>query len=157
MRNIWSLPVATRPPRLVFLLNSAQRRLHQWMATEQERAALSGERLPTPVQSGVLFILARTDGVPMGQLAQELDLAPSAISGLVQRMALLGWLERRPCEADARTQRVWLSAEGAAQLPGLRTALTRVNRRLTTGFSEDELQTVARWLTHVQALGDTHD
>ncbi|MFZ2989234.1 MarR family winged helix-turn-helix transcriptional regulator [Ideonella sp.] len=145
-----------RPPRLVFLLNSAQRRLHQWMAMEQERAAIAGERLPTPAQSGVLFTLASTDGLSMGQLALALDLAPSAVSGLVQRMELLGWLERRASDTDARTLRVWLSPEGVALLPALRTALGRINARLGQGFSPEELQTVGRWLEHVQALGDVH-
>ena len=69
------------PPRLVYLLGSAQRRLQQWIAAQQERAALSGTRPPTPAQAGVLFVLARSDGVAMGQLAEALDLAPSAASG----------------------------------------------------------------------------
>ena len=91
------------PPRLVYLLGSAQRRLQQWIATQQERAALSGTRPPTPAQAGVLFVLARSDGITMGQLAEALDLAPSAASGLVQRMEALDWVARRPSPHDART------------------------------------------------------
>jgi hypothetical protein len=37
-------------------------------------------------------------------------------------------------------------------MPLLRQATTRINASLTEGFTEDELQTVARWLTHVQQL-----
>ncbi len=144
-------------PRLIYLLNSAQRRLQQWMAVEQERLARAGERAPTPAQSGVLFVLAREDGAAMGALAQALDLAPSAISGLVQRMELLGWLERRPCDLDARTQRVWLRPDGQAQMPVLRKALALVNDRLADGFTEAELRTVGRWLEHVQSLGTNDD
>ncbi len=144
-------------PRLIYLLNSAQRRLQQWMAVEQERLAQAGERAPTPAQSGVLFVLAREDGAAMGTLAQALDLAPSAVSGLVQRLELLGWVERRPCALDARTQRVWLRPEGQAQMPVLRKALARVNDRLARGFTEAELQTVGRWLEHVQSLGADDD
>jgi len=140
-------------PRLVFLLGSAQRRLQQWMAAEQALAARQGHSPPSPVQGGLLFVLARQDGVSMGEIAQQLDLAPSAVSGLVQRMEALGWLSRRPCELDARTQRVWLNEAGRAQLPALRKALGHVNERLTRSFSEAELQTVARWLEHVQNLG----
>ena len=140
-------------PRFVFLLGSAQRRLQQWMAAEQERSAAQGQRSPSPVQGGLLFILARQDGVTMGEIAQQLDLAPSAVSGLVQRMQSMGWLTRQACELDARTQRVWLSEEGRAQIPALRKALGRINERLAQSFSEAELQTVARWLEHVQNLG----
>ena len=146
--------MADRPPRLIFLLNSAQRRLQQFIAGEQERAAHAGLAAPTPAQSGVLFVLAREDGATMGQLAKALDLAPSAVSGLVQRMESLGWVERRASEADARTQQAWLLPAGEARLPALRKALGRINERLTGAFTPVELQTVARWLEHVQTLGD---
>ena len=146
--------MSERPPRLIFLLNSAQRRLQQFIAAEQDHAARAGLAVPTPAQSGVLFLLAREDGVAMGRVAKALDLAPSAVSGLVQRMELLGWVQRRASDLDARTQHVWLLPAGAAQLPALRKALGRINERLTGAFTLDELQTVARWLEHVQTLGD---
>ena len=143
-----------KPPRLIFLLNSAQRRLQHFVAAEQERAARAGLGTPSPAQSGVLFVLAREDGATMGQLAQALALAPSAMSGLVQRMEALGWVARRADEADARTQRVWLLPAGSALLPARRKALGRINERLVAGFTDDQLRTVGRWLEHVQALGD---
>jgi DNA-binding MarR family transcriptional regulator len=145
------------PPRLIFLLNSAQRRLQQFVAAEQDRAARAGLAAPSPAQSGVLFVLAREDGATMGRLAQALDLAPSAMSGLVQRMEALDWVVRRADAADARTQRVWLLPAGSAQLPALRKALGRINERLTAGFTPDDLQVVGRWLAHVQTLGDADD
>lgn len=139
-------------PRLIFLLNSAQRRLQQWIGAQQAEAARDGITAPTPAQGGVLFCLAREDGATMGQLAETLDLAPSAVSGLVQRMEALDWVARHPCPQDGRTQRVWLRPAGQAQQLPLREAMARINARLTAGFTEAELQTVARWLTHVQHL-----
>ena len=143
-------------PRLIFLLNSAQRRLQQWMTSQQAWAtdAKGGGSAPTSAQSGVLFALAKADGTTMGQLAEALDLAPSAVSGLIQRMEALHWVQRRPCPRDARTQRVWLLDPGRTQLPALKQALKRVNARLHDGFSDEELHTVARWLRHVQHLDD---
>ena len=91
----------SKPPRLIFLLNSAQRRLQQFIAAEQERAARAGMGAPSPAQSGVLFVLAREDGATMGRLAQALDLAPSAMSGLVQRMEAQRWVARRASEIDS--------------------------------------------------------
>ncbi|RZI84903.1 MAG: MarR family transcriptional regulator [Rubrivivax sp.] len=141
-----------RPPRLIFLLGSAQRRLQAWIGVQHAQAAKAGATPPTPAQGGALFVLAREDGATMGHLASRLDLAPSAVSGLVQRLETQGWVERRPCPDDARTQRVWLVDAGRAQLQPLREAIGRINAKLTAGFTEAELQTVARWLTHVQQL-----
>lgn len=140
-------------PRLIFLLNSAQRRLQLWAAAEQERHVRATGAAPSPAQGGVLFVLLKHDGATMGELAQALDLVPSAVSGLVQRMEALGWVQRQPCPQDARTQRVWLQPAGSAQIPALRQALSRINAQLAEGFTDDELNTVARWLQHVQRLG----
>ena len=141
-------------PRLIFLLNSAQRRLQQWMTAQQAWSTDAGGHAPSSAQSGVLFALAKADGATMGQLAEALDLAPSAVSGLIQRMEALHWVQRRPCPDDARVQRVWLLEAGRDQLPALKQALQHVNARLHEGFTDDELHTVARWLRHVQHLHD---
>ena len=143
-----------KPPRLIYLLNSAQRRLQQFIAAEQEHLARAGVAAPSPAQSGVLFVLAKQDGAAMGVLAEALDLAPSAVSGLVQRMEAQGWIARHASTVDARTQQVWLQPSGRALLPALNKALGRINERLFGAFTPAELQTVARWLEHVQNLGD---
>lgn len=143
-------------PRLIFLLNSAQRHLQQWVARQTEQACPNQGSLPTPAQGGLLFALAQSDGATMGQLALALDLAPSAVSGLVQRMEALDWVARHPCPDDGRTQRVWLRPAGEHLLPALKQATQRINARLCAGFTPEELHTVARWLTHVQKL-DTPD
>lgn len=141
-----------RPPRLIFLLNCAQRRLNLWINALQAEASTSDGPVPTPTQAGLLFALAQADGATMGQLAGTLDLVPSAISGLVQRMEALKWVSRQPDPDDGRTQRVWLQAAGQAQLPRLKPVTARIQRQLTAGFTDEEIAIVARWLTHVQRL-----
>jgi len=142
--------------RFIYLLNSAQRRLQQWIALQHAQAAADGEVPPSPAQAGVLFALAKADGLTMGELATMLDLAPSAMSGLVHRLEAPGWVARHPDEHDGRTQRVWLQPAGQAQLPVLKKALQRINARLNEGFTEAELAVVARWLAHVQHLDSTN-
>lgn len=142
-----------RPPRLLFLLNTAQRRLQQLIAAEQLRLVHDGAQAPSPAQGGLLFALEHSDGLTMGEIARALDLAPSATTGLVQRCEALGWVQRQDCPDDARTQRVWLQRPGRDQLPLLHSAVQRINRLLTAGFTSDELATVARWLQHVQKGG----
>ncbi|MEP6505642.1 MAG: MarR family winged helix-turn-helix transcriptional regulator [Betaproteobacteria bacterium] len=142
------------PPRLIFLVNSAARRLQQCIAARQLEAARALGAAPTAAQGGVLFVLDKGDGATMGELALALDLAPSAVSGLVQRMEALEWVVRRACPDDARTQRVWLLPAGRRALPALYEALARLNRQIKAGFTDAELQTVARWLRHVQQLDE---
>lgn len=139
--------------RFIHLLNSAQRHLQQWMAHQQHVAAETmGHPLPTPAQAGALFVLAQDDGRTMGDIARALDLEPPAVSGLVQRIEALGWVQRQPCPQDGRTQRVWLTPLGQSLLPPLRQVTQKVQSRLCAGFSPQELDTVARWLDHVRQL-----
>jgi DNA-binding MarR family transcriptional regulator len=133
-----------REHRLVFLLNVAQRRLQRWMAA---RAQTSGV---TAAQSGLLFILGQRDGVLMGEAGAALDLGPPGISGLVDRMTAASLIKRRADPDDGRAWRLWLTAAGRAAMAQSKAGLTEVNARLTEGFTDAEIDVVARWLTTMQ-------
>ena len=133
-----------REPRLVFLLNVAQRRLQRWMAA---RAHVGGV---TAAQSGLLFILGQRDGALMGEAGAALDLGPPGISGLVDRMTAANLIKRRADPDDGRAWRLWLTPAGRAAMGHSKAGLAEVNARLTEGFSEAEIDIVARWLTTMQ-------
>jgi DNA-binding MarR family transcriptional regulator len=136
--------MSRREHRLVFLLNVAQRRLQRWMAA---RAQASGV---TAAQSGLLFILGQRDGVLMGEAGAALDLGPPGISGLVDRMTAASLIKRRPDPDDGRAWRLWLTPAGRAAMAQSKAGLTEVKVRLTEGFTEAEINVVARWLTTMQ-------
>jgi DNA-binding MarR family transcriptional regulator len=137
--------VATRPDRrLVFLLNVAQRRLQRWVATKTEQNGV------TAAQSGLLFILGQRDGVLMGEAGAALDLGPPGISGLVDRMTMAGLIERRADPDDGRAWRLWLTPAGRAALAQSKAGLIEINARLADGFTDAEIEIVARWLTSFQ-------
>jgi DNA-binding MarR family transcriptional regulator len=135
------------PPnrRLFFLLSAANRRVQRWI--EAEMAAKGGL---TAAQSGVLFLLAKRDGALIGEVAEALDATPSAMTGLVDRMARGGLLERRPDPEDGRAQRLYLTGKGRDALAYAKRGLDSINARLTEGFTPEEVDAVARWLTHLQ-------
>jgi DNA-binding MarR family transcriptional regulator len=133
-----------REPRLVFLLNVAQRRLQRWMASRTQHNGV------TAVQSGLLFVLGQRDGVLMGEAGAALDLGPPGISGLVDRMTAANLIRRRADPDDGRVWRLWLTPAGRAALAQSKAGLAEINARLTDGFTEAEIDVVARWLTTMQ-------
>lgn len=133
------------PPRLMFLLSAAHRRAQRWV---EARMAQTGGL--TSAQSGVLFYLGRADGALIGEVAEALDAAPSAMTGLIDRMARAGLVERRADPADGRAQRVYMTEQGRAAREVAKDGLAAINARLTEGFTEAEIDTVARWLTSLQ-------
>jgi len=134
-----------RERRLVFLLNVAQRRLQRWIAAQAQRSGV------TASQSGLLFVLGQRDGVPMGEAGAALDLGPPGISGLVDRMSAANLIKRRADPEDGRAWRLWLTPAGRTALAQSKAGLAEVNARLADGFTEAELDVVARWLTSLQS------
>ena len=133
-----------REHRLVFLLTVAQRRLQRWMAARPQANGV------TAAQTGLLFVLGRQDGALMGEAGAALDLGPPGISGLVDRMTAANLIRRRADPDDGRAWRLWLTPAGRAALAQAKAGLVEVNARLTQGFSEAEIDVVARWLTSLQ-------
>ena len=135
---------ARREHRLVFLLNVAQRRLQRWIAAQTQQSGV------TATQSGLLFILGQQDGVLIGEAGAALDLGPPGISGLVDRMTAANLIERRADPDDGRAWRLWLTSAGRVAMAQSKAGLVEVNARLTDGFTNAEIDVVARWLTTMQ-------
>jgi DNA-binding MarR family transcriptional regulator len=135
---------ARREPRLVFLLNVAQRRLQRWMAARTQNNGV------TAAQSGLLFVLGQRDGALMGEAGAALDLGPPGISGLVDRMTAANLIRRRADPEDGRAWRLWLTPAGRAALAQSKAGLAEINARFTDGFTEAEIDVVARWLATMQ-------
>ena len=130
--------------RYMYLLSTAQKRLRRRLEQQAEsRAGIS------VVQAGALFALLRQDGLLSTELASQLDIAPSAMTGLADRMLRGGLVERRVDERDKRINRLWLSAHGREVALTAQGELGPLNQSLTQGFSDAEMAVVSRWLKAV--------
>ncbi|MHA6197043.1 MarR family winged helix-turn-helix transcriptional regulator [Pseudomonas wadenswilerensis] len=130
--------------RYVLLLNTAQKRLRRHLEqSAEQRAGIS------VVQAGALFALLKQDGALSTEVASQLDIAPSAMTGLADRMVRAGLLERRVDEQDKRINRLWLTDHGREVAALAQGELAPLNQTLGEGFSSEEMQVVSRWLTAV--------
>jgi DNA-binding MarR family transcriptional regulator len=129
--------------RLIYLLNVAQRRVQRFVATQAPRGV-------TATQAGLLFVLGGRDGVLLGEAGAALDLGMPGISGLVERAVEAGLIEKRADPEDGRAWRLWLTASGRRALSRARAGAAELNARLMEGFTEAEIDIVARWLAGVQ-------
>lgn len=145
MRKTYEPELSAAPNhRLIYLLNVAQRRLQRFAASR----SLDGV---TPAQIGLLFVLDKEDGVLIGEAGAALDLGPAGISGLVDRMVAARLIERRADAADGRAWRIHLTAKGRAMRARAKVETAELNARLTEGFSREEIDIVARWLSSFQS------
>ena len=79
--------------------------------TSPERVKSLQKRGLTPNDSRVFFALDRA-GKPIAKLARDLDCHPSTATWLVDRLARLGYAERRVLEQDRRVKIVALTRKG---------------------------------------------
>jgi DNA-binding MarR family transcriptional regulator len=98
-------------------LNIGQRRVQRWVDRKAETDARA-----SAAQAGVLFFLAKQDGALIGEVGAALQLAPSAMTGLADRMAKAGLLTRHADSDDGRATRLFLTDEGHAALKRARVA-----------------------------------
>jgi DNA-binding MarR family transcriptional regulator len=129
--------------RLIFLLNVAQRRVQRFVATQSPKGA-------TATQAGLLFVLGQRDGVLLGEAGAALDLGMPGISGLVERTVEAGLIAKRADPDDGRAWRLWLTASGRRALARAKAGAAELNARLMDGFTDAEIDIVARWLASVQ-------
>lgn len=133
----------TARPTFYILLKTAYRRMERWIEAEAADEGLSS------AQAGLVLYLGKSDGAAIGDAAEALDVAPSAMTGLVDRMTRAGLVERRPDPRDGRGQRLHLTDQGWAARNDAVRVLSELNARMSEDLSEADARTIARWLESV--------
>jgi DNA-binding MarR family transcriptional regulator len=101
-----------------------------------------------------LRILSETPGhlMRMSELAASCDMSLSGMTRLAAKLESLGFLERRPCESDARGFNAVLTSAGLARLREAWPAhLASVRRHIFDHLGEVDLEKLARALEQVAA------
>lgn len=101
----------------------------------------------TGTQAGALYCFG-DDGLLVGELAATLDLAQSAASGLAQRLEEAGLVERHEEAGDGRAARLKLTPSGRRKRDEAARRTVAANSHLLQGFTDNEIDTVVRWLAH---------
>lgn len=105
----------------------------------------------TPSQWAALACLDEADGIPIGTLAQHLDIEASVTTGIVQRLEHHGLLERVHDREDRRLVKIFLTAQGRELARALEPVAMAFHERLFQGFSSEEQQAFLTFLQHLSS------
>lgn len=141
--------VTVSPELLAADLRPVVLRLARGLRKETEQLGITAR------QATLLWLIRRSPGLSLAELAAEEDISPPALSGHVDRLEVAGLVERVRSEEDRRRVGLRLTDEGA-QL------MRRVRARRTTWLAErmrtldpDELDAIASSLPALhRLLGD---
>jgi DNA-binding MarR family transcriptional regulator len=98
---------------------------------------------------GCLLLLHRAgeEGIRRIDLANELQLSPSGITRLLDRLTDQGFVGRGACREDARESYAVITDDGAAKLREAATDhMDDIEQRLTAVLDDDEISTISELL-----------
>jgi DNA-binding MarR family transcriptional regulator len=105
----------------------------------------------TMPQMKVLMLLGLHGSAPVSSLAQQMNVSPPNVTGILDRLEHQHWVARTSDPHDRRVVRVVLTDEGARFMDSLQTAgAGRVRARLTA-MPEEDLEALARGLRSLMA------
>jgi DNA-binding MarR family transcriptional regulator len=133
-------------PRIFYLIKLAHAALTR--AAEQGAALYGG---PTGVQMGALFVLTARGPVLMKDLAREMAINNSAVTGLVARMEEAELVTREADAIDGRAIKVAARPKGAKAAARALPLVRELNAAALDGFSKSEIAVIARFLTELPA------
>ena len=94
-----------------------------------------------PAVERTLMAIADNDGLSAGELCELLDMRPSSVSELSDRMAERGLVEKKADEADKRVSRIFLTELGKAQADRVAEVRTEALNSFSACLTEDEQTT----------------
>jgi MarR family transcriptional regulator, organic hydroperoxide resistance regulator len=131
-------------PKLTVLVDPRELEFRTWLQMVQFHARI-GRRLDqiyarhgmSSAQFDVLGTLGSGEGITQQELARRLLVTKGNVCGLIDRMELAGWVERRADPEDRRANRLYLTEAGrkrlAESIPDHRALVREVLGRLDGG------------------------
>ncbi|WP_373499163.1 MarR family winged helix-turn-helix transcriptional regulator [Desulfococcus sp.] len=92
----------------------------------------------TAVQGMVLAFLAEEDDIPSGSLGSRVQLDSATLTGIVDRLARAGLVERRDSPDDRRAVRIRLTEKGRTVGRAVRGLIPAENRSFLSNLTDEE-------------------
>lgn len=100
-------------------------------------------------QQAILFALHRSDGIPISELAAQLNMRKSSLSGLIDRMEDANLVRRERCVQDARSLLLFLEEAGRKYAQRSLPKTKRINASILEPFDDQERAVITRFLKHI--------
>ncbi len=91
-----------------------------------------------PAVERTLMVISENDGLSAGELCELLDMRPSSVSELSDRMAARGLVEKKADEADKRVSRIYLTDLGKAQVARVAEVRNEALNSFSACFTDEE-------------------
>lgn len=104
----------------------------------------------TGPQFDVLATLHRGEGIMQQELAERLLVTKGNVTGVIDRMVVLGWIERRPDPEDRRVNRLYLMDTGKEKFAEVNPEHHELIYRFMAEFTPEEIHTLSHLLSKLE-------
>ena len=91
-------------------------------------------------QLRLMVLIDREDGLPLGEVAQQMEVSPATITGITERLVRKGLIARRSDPSDRRLIRVVLTAAGSDAVHDISRIGNRMLARIFREMGEKDLR-----------------
>lgn len=126
----------------IFTISTAQNILQNYLIKKLKEKGLK----ITPAHSSILFILEQKSPRTMTELSQSLHLDNSTITGIIDRLEKTGMVQRTEFDGDRRKWNISITEQGLAEIDKAKHIITKINREISAGFSQEDMATAHRVL-----------
>jgi DNA-binding MarR family transcriptional regulator len=141
----YEVPMEDHSPTISFLLHDVARLLKRRFEQNARGTGL------TRSQWQVLAHLARNEGIHQGKLAELLDVEAITLGRIVDKLQILGLIERRPHPSDRRIWLLHLTDAARPKLIQLRKLGDIMRREALAGTEEADRQSLVKTLLILKA------
>jgi DNA-binding MarR family transcriptional regulator len=126
------------------------------LAASRHRAAVTKQLGLTDTEADALAHLARSGGMTPSQLGDLLGMTSGGVTALTQRLERAGHISREPHPRDRRSSILKATPEMIERAQDHYRQLVRDTDRITARLSEQERDTIGRYLEQVVLLSERH-
>ena len=128
--------------RIIFELSKAENKIKNYL---QKQIKAKGIQISAG-QSGVLFLLEKTNSLKMSELSRLLKIDNSAITRVVDRLEKNGLVTREPNPDDRRQYLISITEKGKRDIGVVGRIANETNAAIQEGFSDEEIDVFLRVL-----------
>lgn len=114
-----------------------------------------------PGMERTLMTVAKSDGLSSGELCELLDVRPSSLSEITDKMVQRGLLEKKDSDRDKRITVICLTELGKAQAEQIEASRSEAIAALSSCFTEDEARQFCeladKLSEHLKSLSEGED
>ena len=98
----------------------------------------------------VIVAIMEEDGLLPSELAEKTSQERATITGLLDRLAKDGWIERRPDEIDRRSLRIYLTAHAQQHRNAILKLFEETNQKFLSCFTQKEWSQMQDFLNRLE-------